>query len=321
MIKTVSEVFPVRFLYAHKRFFLRLSVLIVQAAAYNVQMLEFLPVALQNAVKRTGIENVYELRVRADCAVTASIRGKYVYFGENGAVAESKNAFVYGEREIADMIYGAGNYSVYSVEEQLRRGFVTASGGVRVGIAGEYVFENGKVLALKRATSICVRIPHRVPGAATKIYEATMKKRMKNVLIFSAPGRGKTTILRDLAEKIAVRTSCNVLVCDERDEIASCGLLSSADVLSYVDKKQAFEMALRALRPDVIITDELSEADCEEVKRAIRGGAYVVATAHYSGVSALPESFRGVFDVYAALSDEGIGNIEGLYDKNLFKIG
>ena len=135
MIKTVSEVFPVRFLYAHKRFFLRLSVLIVQAAAYNVQMLEFLPVALQNAVKRTGIENVYELRVRADCAVTASIRGKYVYFGENGAVAESKNAFVYGEREIADMIYGAGNYSVYSVEEQLRRGFVTASGGVRVGIA------------------------------------------------------------------------------------------------------------------------------------------------------------------------------------------
>ena len=247
---------------------MRLSVLIVQAAAYNVQMLEFLPVALQNAVKRTGIENVYELRVRADCAVTASIRGKYVYFGENGAVAESKNAFVYGEREIADMIYGAGNYSVYSVEEQLRRGFVTASGGVRVGIAGEYVFENGKVLALKRATSICVRIPHRVPG-----------------------------------------------------EIASCGLLSSADVLSYVDKKQAFEMALRALRPDVIITDELSEADCEEVKRAIRGGAYVVATAHYSGVSALPESFRGVFDVYAALSDEGVGNIEGLYDKNLFKIG
>ena len=178
MIKTVSEVFPVRFLYAHKRFFLRLSVLIVQAAAYNVQMLEFLPVALQNAVKRTGIENVYELRVRADCAVTASIRGKYVYFGENGVVAESKNAFVYGEREIADMIYGAGNYSVYSVEEQLRRGFVTASGGVRVGIAGEYVFENGKVLALKRATSICVRIPHRVPGAATKIYEATMKKGM-----------------------------------------------------------------------------------------------------------------------------------------------
>ena len=112
-----------------------------------------------------------------------------------------------------------------------------------------------------------------------------------------------------------------MLVCDERDEIASCGLLSSADVLSYVDKKQAFEMALRALRPDVIITDELSEADCEEVKRAIRGGAYVVATAHYSGVSALPESFRGVFDVYAALSDEGIGNIEGLYDKNFFKIG
>lgn len=297
-----------------------MSVLKVQAAAYIIQMLEFLPLAIRNAVAREGIENVYELRVRAGCAVTANLRGDYVYFGENGAAARAENAFLFDEREIADMVYGAGNFSVYSVEEQLRRGFVTAAGGVRVGIAGEYVFENGKVLALKRATSLCIRIPHRVPGVSTKIYDSVLKDGLKNVLIISAPGRGKTTILRDLAEKITERTSRNVLICDERGEIAACGSLKNADVLSYVDKKQAFSMALRALRPDVMITDELSEEDCEDVKRAIRGGAYVAATAHFNGVSALTEAFRGVFDVYVALSDSGTGNIDGLYDKNLKKI-
>ena len=269
----------------------RLSVLKVQAAAYIIQMLEFLPLAIRNAVAREGIENVYELRVRAGCAVTANLRGNYVYFGENGAAARAENAFSFDEREIADMVYGAGNFSVYSVEEQLRRGFVTAAGGVRVGIAGEYVFENGKVLALKRATSLCIRIPHRVPGVSTKIYDSVLKDGLKNVLI-----------------------------CDERGEIAACGSLKHADVLSYVDKKQAFSMALRALRPDVMITDELSEEDCEDVKRAIRGGAYVAATAHFNGVSALTEAFRGIFDVYVALSDSGTGNIDGLYDKNLKKI-
>ena len=299
---------------------LRLSVLKVQAEAYNVQMLEFLPSALKEAVEHTGVENVYELRLRAGCAVTANLRGNYVYFGKNGAVTHAENAFLYSEREIADIIYGAGNFSVYSVEEQLRRGFVTAVGGVRVGIAGEYVFENGKVLALKRATSLCVRIPHRVQGVSAQIYDTVMKGGLKNVLILSAPGRGKTTVLRDLAEKITERTSRNVLICDERGEIAACGSLKDADVISYVDKKQAFSMALRALRPDVIVTDELSEADCEDVRRAIRGGAYVAATAHFSDVSALTEAFGGIFDIYVVLSERDTGKIEGLYDKNLRKI-
>lgn len=293
------------------------NVLIVQAFAYNVQMLEFLPQPIKDALARTGTEHVYEIRIRKNSAVTVNFQGQYFYLGERGITNRAEDAIVCDEGDIENALYGAGRFSVYSVEEQLRRGFVTAEGGVRVGIAGEYVFENGKVTALKRATSLCVRVPHRIEGAGAEIFERTLKNCLRNVLIVSAPGRGKTTILRDIAERLTVKKGNNVLVCDERGEIAVCGALGGADILSFVDKKQAFSMATRALRPDVIITDELSESDCEDVFRAIRGGVYVVATAHFGGVRDLTTPFCGVFDRYVALAQHGTGNVAGIYDKNL----
>ncbi|MDD6994730.1 MAG: hypothetical protein SPH68_06580 [Candidatus Borkfalkiaceae bacterium] len=280
-------------------------------------MLEFLPQPIKEGLARAGTENVYEIRIRKNSPVSVNVKGRYYYLSERGATNRAEEAIVCTENEIENALYGAGRFSVYSVEEQLRRGFVTAEGGVRVGIAGEYVFENGKVSALKRASSLCVRVPHRIEGAGAEVFARTLKNGLKNVLIVSAPGRGKTTILRDVAERLTEENGRNVLICDERGEIAVCGALCGADVLSFVDKKQAFSMAMRALRPDVIVTDELSEGDCDDVIRAIRGGVYVVASAHFNGVRELTVPFRGVFDAYVALSERGAGNVAGIYDKNL----
>ena len=280
-------------------------------------MLEFLPQPIKEGLVCAGTENVYEIRIRKNSPVTVNLRGKYYYLGERGVTNRAEQAIVCTEGDIENALYGAGRFSVYSVEEQLRRGFVTAEGGVRVGIAGEYVFENGKVAALKRASSLCVRVPHLIKGAGAEIFERTLKNGLKNVLIVSSPGRGKTTILRDVAERLTEEKGSNVLVCEERGEIAVCGALCGADVLSFVDKKQAFSMATRALRPDVIVTDELSESDCEDVFRAIRGGVYVVASAHFGGVRDITAPFCGVFDRYVALSGRGTGIVEGIYDNKL----
>ena len=295
----------------------KIAVLNVQALAYNVQMLEFLPQPIKDGLARAGTDDVYEIRIRKDHPVTVNLRGRYLYLGERGATEKKEEAITLSENDIENALYGAGRFSMYSVEEQLRRGFVTAEGGVRVGIAGEYVFENGKVTALKRASSLCVRVPHRIPGAGEEIFRRTLKRGLQNVLIVSAPGRGKTTILRDLGERLAAQNNRNVLVCDERGEIAVCGALQGADVLSFVDKKQAFSMAIRALRPDVIVTDELSESDCDDVLRAIRGGVYVLASAHFRSVRDLTPPFRGIFDAYVALSERETGSVAGIYDKNL----
>lgn len=282
-------------------------------------MLEFLPKRLYESVKVLGEKNVYELRIRKNAPVTVNFRGEYAFLSPRGISSDPRSAYISDAEEIAETVYRAGKFSVYSVEEEIRRGFVSAEGGVRVGIAGEYVFENGKVAALKNPTSLCVRVPHRVPNAGAEVYEIAAKRGLKNVLIVSAPGRGKTTVLRDLAEKIARNKSCNLLVCDERGEIAPCGALEGADVISYVDKKQAFEMAIRALRPDVIVTDELSEEDLKEVKKAIRSGVFVAASAHFDGINCLTDNFRGVFDCYVTLAKDGVGKIDGVYGKNFEK--
>lgn len=295
----------------------RFCVLSVQAVAYNVQMLEFLPQRLKKAIALAGENAVYEIRIRRDYPVKMNYRGKYVYLGERGAEAEKRNAFICDGKEIDDILYCAGNFSVYSVEEQIRRGFISADGGVRVGIAGEYSFADEKVLALKQAESLCIRVPHRIENAGAEIYDIALKCGLKNTLIVSAPGRGKTTILRDLAEKIAAADDTNLLICDERGEIAPCGALKGADVISYVDKKQAFSMAIRAMRPDLIVTDELSEDDLPTVKRAIRSGVYVLASAHFGGIEELTDPFRGIFDVIVCLSSDRIGKIAGIYDKCL----
>lgn len=300
--------------------FFRCGVLKVQAVAYSIRMLDFLPTTLKETIVKIGLDAVYELRLRADSPLSVNVRGKYVFVGKNGVCARKEDAFVFSSDEIGDMLYAAGDFSVYSVEEQLRRGFVTARGGVRIGIGGEYVFENGKVIALKHANTLCVRIPHRIRGCADEVMKKTLQNGLQNVLIISAPGKGKTTLLREIAETLAQEHARNVTVCDERGEIAVCGALKNADVISYVDKAQAFSMAIRALKPDVVVTDEVSENDTDCIRKAVKSGVFVIATAHFDAIENLPVALKGVFDRYVLLSNDGVGKIKGIFDRALKRL-
>lgn len=279
-------------------------------------MLSFLPEAVQSALKHVNLKEVYEIRLRTNCPVFINYLGEYCYLGAYGLTKTSQKALVCDENDVAECIYRAGNYSVYSIEEELKQGFLTANGGARIGIAGEYVFSNGQPLTIRNVRSVCIRIPHAVIGSANSIYESCMSDRIRSVLIISPPGYGKTTVLRDLARLVSKNTQKNVLICDERAEIAVGDLGETCDVIKYCDKKTAFEAGIRALRPDVIVTDELSSKDLTVVENAISAGVAVFATAHYAGVEAVPQSYMQVFERYVVLSNKKIGEIVGIYDKN-----
>ena len=278
-------------------------------------MLEFLPQNVKNGLCRLNLERVYEIRLRADKPTTVNYAGQYRYLGEYGLTERVENAVRCDMDEIANCVFRAGQYSVYSVEDQIRRGYITALQGERIGLAGEYVLEKGQPLALRNFSSLCIRVPHEIIGCGMEIYERCMRDQVRNVLIVSPPGLGKTTILRDLSRILSEKTKSNVLICDERGEISAGNTGETCDVLKFVDKTTAFEAGIRAMRPDIMITDELSSTDCAAIEKAIAAGIKVVASAHFSKMSHIKSPFLGLFERYVVLDEREIGKIEGVYDE------
>ena len=146
--------------------------------------------------------------------------------------------------------------------------------------------------------------PHTVEGCAEAIYARCLSDKLRSVLILSPPGEGKTTMLRDLARLVSVRRSLNILVSDERGELSAGDLGRTADVIRHADKLTAFTAGIRAMRPDLIVTDELLPEDYAAVRRAMEGGVCVFASAHLKRVCDVPQK---LFERYVLL--DGVGRV------------
>lgn len=272
-------------------------------------MLEFLPPRLKDAVSHLNLNLLYELRVRADKPLSANLGGKYVFLGEFGETGKGA-ALIPTLKEVEDTLFAASGYCVYSVEEQIKRGFVTAGAGERIGIAGTVVYANGSVLSIRNPTSLCIRIPHEIHGCADEIYSRCCADQLRSVLLLAPPGEGKTTILRDLTRILSLRRGCNILVSDERGELSAGDLGATSDAICFADKLTAFTSGIRAMRPEVIVTDELLPEDYLAVKRAIGAGICVFASAHLKRYEDVPEK---LFERYVVL--EGLGKVAKILDK------
>ena len=278
-------------------------------------MLEFLPENVKEGIARINLVYLYEIRIRANKPVTVNYRGEYCYLGYYGLTEHKEKALICTIEDIAECVFKAGNFSVYSVEEQLKQGFLTAKDGERIGLSGEYVFEKGKPLALKNFSSLCVRIPHEIKGCAGEVYKECMSDRVHNLLIISSPGMGKTTILRDLSRILSEKTRKNILICDERGEISVGEYGETCDVVRYCDKETAFTAGIRAMRPEIIITDELSVHDGDILEKAKKAGVTVIASAHFSSIDYVYDSFKNLFERIVLLDDKKVGEIRAIYRK------
>lgn len=173
--------------------------------------------------------------------------------------------------------------SVYSSQNTLKDGFVTLEGGHRVGVCGRLstVGEG----AMLEPSALCFRVARQVRGAAEKI-EGYLGG---NVLIISPPGCGKTTMLRDAARIMG--NIAPICVVDERSELAAVAhgvpqldVGKYACVLDGVKKAKGMLMALRAMSPEVIVTDEIgAEEDAEAIYSLINAGVRIVTTVHGYG--------------------------------------
>lgn len=172
-------------------------------------------------------------------------------------------------------------HSLYAHEDTIRQGYIFTKQGFRVGVAGRAVCRGDSVERIAELTSLCIRIPRRCPGASADIYPYVVSGGIpKGALVFSPPGVGKTTVLRELADSLS-KAYFRVALIDTRNEL-SYGLDGpSLDVFRGYPRPFGMETAIRVMNPQFVICDEIStSADANAVQQCASSGAAVIASAH-----------------------------------------
>lgn len=277
----------------------------------------YLPQRVLSRVKENpNIDNITEIRfcLNKPSMISYGDVTEYLTDKSGGRIIADKDVFDY----IVNKLTGG---SMYSVNENIKNGFVTINGGHRVGICGTAVMEEGRVKHVKAVSALCFRVCRQVSGSALALsQEAVNGKHVLNTLIVSPPGCGKTTLLRDLCRIIASgEASCGIRrvgIADERGEIAAMyhgeprfDIGDAAFVCDGYPKAYAMKLMLRSLSPEVIATDEIGSADdFAAVRDSLKSGVSVIATAHASDISDLIARFGAEvksFDKIVFLKNKG----------------
>lgn len=252
-------------------------------------ILNFMPRGLRRYMYNIDLDGACQIHLRLSKPMCIEYTDGRFYVNEKGNLTVMPNCGVRVTRaHIDEALEIATASSVYSVQEEIKNGFITIEGGHRIGITGSGVIKEDKVSFLKNISALNYRLACEIKGCSSGIIDKIITdKGIKNTLIISPPGAGKTTMLRDIARQLSYK-SYNVSVVDERCEIAALhegktgfDLGFSADVLEGVDKAEGMLMVLRAMSPDVIVTDEIGkESDIDAIERITNSGAAVIATIH-----------------------------------------
>lgn len=197
------------------------------------------------------------------------------------------------ETEIVRTLEKATGASLHAAAAAMSRGYINYQ-GLRIGICGTAVIQNGEVKGFRSFSSLAVRIPHECRGICDGIIREMYAAKFENTLILSPPGGGKTTALRELIRKLS-NSGYRVGVVDERGELAACSgqraqfdVGTSSDVLTGCPKAAGAMMLLRGMNPQIIAMDEITQSeDLGAIQEICGCGVGLLASAHASGVDEL----------------------------------
>ena len=297
-------------------------------------MLSYLPEHLSSPLRRAGMpyESMTELILRSERPVSIETVSGRFYAARAGYLTDRRDhhdLLNADRKSVEETILRLCNYSVYARQDELKNGYLTVDFGVRVGICGSAVINDGVVSHLKEISTLSFRVPREVIGCSDELLGLIHP--MRGVLICGAPSSGKTTLIRDMARSLSEHYRVSMI--DERGELsASRGGISGydiglSDVYLSIPKVEGILRAVRSLAPEIIVCDELGDTpEIKAIRYAIRCGTAFVATIHAASlddlrarpaVSELLES--GAFRYLVFLADRRhAGRISRIYEWNGF---
>lgn len=260
------------------------------------QILRLFPVPLREPVRKSGIfeKTLEEIRIRVNEPLIFRTGEGEFFLREDHLVKKPDNQCHWmTPEEIRQMSIFMSKYSLYAYEEEIRKGFLTVEGGHRIGVCGQVSCEGEQIRRIHPISYLNIRVAREQKGCADHIFPFLMDRGLfQNTLILSAPGIGKTTLLRDviriLSDGSDLCAGRKVGLVDERSEIAGClrGVPQNdvgmrTDVLDGCPKEEGMMLLIRSMAPDVLAVDEIGgERDMYALQYAMRCGCQIVATIH-----------------------------------------
>ena len=271
---------------------------------------------LLNEINPDIARDIQEIRIRAHKPLVLVVKGASTFITYNGRISFllPQNAVAIKSEEVEQIFNNACGYSVHSHLKTISKGFVTLNGGHRVGIAGEAILENGKIVGVKNISSLNIRIAREHIAVADEIIKYIYTGSLKSIIIAGPPLSGKTTMLRDIARQLSgpdLSRYYKTVIVDERNEISASilgcipnDLGINTDVLSGYPKSDGILCALRSLSPDIILCDEVGTLkEVMAIEEGINSGVRFVVSVHASDKKELltrPQSKKlilsGAFD-------------------------
>ena len=149
------------------------------------QVLQILPQEAAQALDGLNAAQVEEIRLR--CGQVPSILRR-------GLEQPLPHCERTPQQELQRTLLAASAQSQYAVQEQLREGFLSVPGGVRIGVCGSAVVQDGRVTGIREISSLCIRIPHEIRHPP----EQLLPLLSASCLLAGRPGSGKTMLLRGM---------------------------------------------------------------------------------------------------------------------------
>lgn len=234
------------------------------------------PTSIRPRMRKVNWDGLEEIRVRIGWPVELIYGDHNEWLGNYDSIIDRQS--------LDEMLNYITGYSIYAMDEELRQGYITYSGGHRIGITGRATYEAFRDTGEQKITNIVdigglnIRIAHERIGCSKEIIPHLRKEeKIYNTLFFAEPGVGKTTYLRDVIRILSDGAEVGngeriqgfkICVIDERSEIAACidgrpqnDLGKRTDVLDACPKVLGMRMVLRSMSPEIIVVDELGKEE------------------------------------------------------------